>query len=322
MHYLSDDIIYIECKNQKKISRGMGAVNTLIVVGDKESIIIDPGVWTYQYTILKKLSKRNVIDSSRIKKVFISHQHWDHSTLASYFQRNFGAKVFSHLEAKNDLEDEDIMLRNFFTGYKFLQEELEKYPLWVMKKAIHFLWGKYRAVRINKTLKDGEKINQEVPIEVVELPGHTPGNIGFYFPNEKILLAGDLIDLETGIGYDLNSPLSSFEQAENSVKRLLDMRINRFISGHGKIVEGEENCNALFRQKINSSTELRNNIIHALTEEELSLRKLISQITQKRNIVEYVLNRHVFYCYLESINKEKNIQFNKRGKKTFMKIVE
>ncbi len=320
MDYLADGIFYIECKNQKRISRGIGAVNSLIAIGSEKSILIDPGVWTHQHRILKKLSKRGIIDRSKIKIVCITHQHWDHSTYASFFQNKYGAEVYCHLEEKEALENEDVMLKNFFRGYKFLQTEMENYPLWGAKKAIHLIWGKYKNVKINRTLSDGDKLDLKIPIEVVELPGHTPGNIGFYFSEEKILAAGDLIDLETGIGYDVNSPLSCFETAKESVEKLLKMKINTFISGHGKIVQGEENCKVLFQERIDNSTNLREKIIEVLEKEECTLRKLISKVTQKRSIFEYLFNKYVFYCYLESIDREKDIQFKKRGKKTLMII--
>ncbi len=321
MYYLSDDILLLECKNEEKLSRGMGAVNTLIVLSPEELLVIDPGVWTYQYKIMKKLHKREIIDFSKIEKVCITHQHWDHSTFACYFQRKFGAKILSHSEEKEALEDETIMLKNFFRGYKFLKYELERYPLWIMRKAIHFLWGKYQGVKIDQTLKDGDKLDHTISVQVVELPGHTIGNIGFYFPTERILAAGDLIDLETGIGFDLNSPLSCFETAKKSIEKLISMQIETFISGHGKIVQGVQECNALFEKKIRKSINLREKIIEVLSEKECSLKELIAKVTQKKSIIEYLLNKHVFYCYLESIDREKSIEFRKKGKKTLMKIV-
>ena len=320
MHYLSDEILLLECKNEEKLSRGMGAVNTLIVLGPDELLVIDPGVWTYQYKIMKKLHKREIFDLSKVKKVCITHQHWDHSTFASYFQRKFGAKILSHIKEKEALEDEMVMLENFFRGYKFFKYELEKYPLWIMRKAIHFLWGKYQGVKINQTLKDGDKLGNTISVQVVELPGHTLGNVGFYFPTEKILAAGDLIDLETGIGFDLNSPLSCYETAKKSVGKLIDMQIETFISGHGEIVQGLEECNALFENKINNSINLRERIIEVLSEKECSLKELIAKVTQNRSIIDYLLNKQVFYCYLESIDREKSIEFQKKGKKTLMKL--
>jgi len=320
MHFLSDGIILIKCKDQRKISKGMGAVNTLVVTGKNDSIIIDPGVWTYQYRILKKLSRKNLVEISKIKRVCITHQHWDHCTLASYFQKKFKAEVFSHKEAVEALENEDIMFKNFFTGYRFLKNELENYPLWVIKKAIHFLWGTYEAIKVNKTLEDKERLIHDIPIEVIGLPGHTPCNLGYYFPEERILLAGDLIDLETGIGYDVNSPLSNYETTQGSVKKLLTMKIEKFISGHGKIVEGEENCRVLFKERIAKSANLRDRIIEILNEEECTFRELITKVTEKRSILSYYLNRHVFYCYLDSIDKELNIQFRAKGKKTYISL--
>ena len=78
--------------------------------------------------------------------------------------------------------------------------------------------------------------------------------------------------------------------------------------------------NALFENKINNSINLRERIIEVLSEKECSLKELIAKVTQNRSIIDYLLNKQVFYCYLESIDREKSIEFQKKGKKTLMKL--
>ena len=320
MDLLDDNIFLLSGKSQKSITRGIGAANTIFVKSKKESLIIDPGVWTHQYKIFKQFAKKGLIDISSIRKVCITHQHWDHATLAIYFQVKYGAEVYCHEKAKLAIENEDIMLKNFFRGYNFLQKEMEKYPMWLLKAVIRFMWGTYEEIKINKTLKEGEEFDYEFPIQIIELPGHTPDNIGFYFPEQKLIATGDLIDLETGIGFDLNNPLSCYEIAKESLIKLSTMNIETLVSGHGNVVRGGEECQILIKNRIAISANLREKIVQILLKEEITLRKLISKITSSNSFIDYLLNKHVIYCYLESINTTEKLYFNRKHGKIFMSL--
>ncbi len=320
MVYLTEEIFLIESKSQTSYTRGIGAPNTIFMKGDSDTLVIDPGVWTYQYKKLKKLSRKKIIDIPSVKKVGLTHHHWDHSNLSAFFQKKNNAEVYAHELAKASLEDKKKVFEYFFYGYEILQKEMMNYPLTGAKLVLYFMWGKFENVLVNHTLTEGKKLDFDIPIEIIELPSHTPCCIGFYFPKDKILATGDLMDLETGVGMDMNNPLSDYDNALKSAKKLLTYDIDILIPGHGQIVEGKNNIHKLISDRIKNSEEIRKNIVDLLETKEYSLRKLIENLFGTRSTINYLLNKHLIYCYLINIYKKEGIELREKRRKTFMKM--
>ncbi|MCE7738326.1 MAG: MBL fold metallo-hydrolase [Candidatus Heimdallarchaeota archaeon] len=320
MVYLSEEIFFLKGKNATSFARGIGAPNTVFVKGDSETLIIDPGVWTYQYKKLRMLSKRKIVDVQDIKKVCLTHHHWDHSNLSAFFQKKNNAEIYAHEHAKAPLEDKKIMFEHFFSGYEILHKEMMNYPLIGAKIVLYLMWGKFENVCVNHILKEGDKLDFDIPIEIIELPSHTPCCVGYYFPKDKMLAIGDLMDLDTGIGMDMNNPFSDYDNALKSAKKLLTYDIDILIPGHGPIVEGKNNIHELVSNRINKSEEIRRNIVDLLKTKEYSLSKLIQDLFGTRSTINYLLNKHLIYCYLINIYKKEGIELRERRRKTFMKM--
>ncbi|MBI2831701.1 MAG: MBL fold metallo-hydrolase [Chloroflexi bacterium] len=83
--------------------------------------------------------------------------------------------------------------------------------------------------------------------ELLHLPGHTPGHIGVYIPEEKVFFAGD--NFTTGVQPSLahSSPLDWIE----SLKKIEAMDIDVLVPGHG-VVCGKEGIREfiLFLEKV------------------------------------------------------------------------
>ncbi len=71
-------------------------------------------------------------------------------------------------------------------------------------------------------------------IRIVNTPGHTPGHISIYLPEEKILLANDALVVENG-ELEIANPHFSLDlaQALDSVKKLARLEIDKVICYHG-----------------------------------------------------------------------------------------
>lgn len=87
-------------------------------------------------------------------------------------------------------------------------------------------------------LTDEEKVVLgQVPIVAIHTPGHTPGSISFYLPNDKLVLAGDTL-FRGSIGRtDLWG--GSYEAIEESIRERLytldDATL--VVTGHGPDTE-------------------------------------------------------------------------------------
>ena len=71
----------------------------------------------------------------------------------------------------------------------------------------------------------------DVSFKVIHTPGHSPGGVCFYEPNQKILISGDTIFPGGRTGrWDL--PGSNYEDLVRSVKKLMNLEIEMLYPGH------------------------------------------------------------------------------------------
>lgn len=73
-----------------------------------------------------------------------------------------------------------------------------------------------------------------LPVQIIELPGHSLGGIGFYFESEKILIIGDTVFSDSIGRYDL--PGGNLQTLKNSIGKIYNMNLPNdtiVVSGHG-----------------------------------------------------------------------------------------
>lgn len=81
---------------------------------------------------------------------------------------------------------------------------------------------------IDTTLHDGDRVRLgDRHFEVIHTPGHTPGNICLYHPDDQLLIVGDTLcgDMINLIRMDSSIYI-------DSIKRLLDLDVNILIQSH------------------------------------------------------------------------------------------
>jgi hydroxyacylglutathione hydrolase len=95
---------------------------------------------------------------------------------------------------------------------------------------------------VDVRLNDGDRVELgDRTFEVVHAPGHTPGNICLYQPEEKLLIVGDTL-----CGDRVNLIRMGKDLYINSIKRLLDLDVNLLIQSHPRkpiekgVLVGEE----------------------------------------------------------------------------------
>lgn len=185
-------------------------VNTYIVYDPKtlEAAIIDPGM--ISETEIKRMA--SIIERYRLKPVQLinTHLHADHAVGDNYIRKSFGLPLKAH---RDDT---------------FLADALSA------QKQMFGMADDGSTETIDVYLKDGDKIkvgNGE--LEVLEVPGHSPGGIALYDRADGFVITGDSLfqgsigrtDLAGG---DYNTLINSIR------KKLLTLPDDTVIySGHG-----------------------------------------------------------------------------------------
>lgn len=102
------------------------------------------------------------------KAIWLTHSHWDHIADVAPLLKKFTLAVMIHPDDAENL----------------LHPGSDKLPCWIAMEGVtptHFLQeGEILKVGPSKTT-------------VIATPGHTPGGVCFYFPEEKLLFSGDTL---------------------------------------------------------------------------------------------------------------------------------
>lgn len=128
----------------------------------RDAVIIDPGMETFD-TVLEAIRQYSLNPVA----IWITHSHWDHIVDAAKIKKEFSLPVFMHEEDKGNLENPGS----------------DGVPM-----AVSAVEG----TTLDHLLKDGDLLTVgKVSFKVIHTPGHTPGGICFYCPEENILFSGD-----------------------------------------------------------------------------------------------------------------------------------
>ena len=151
--------------------------------------------------------------------VWLSHWHEDH---------------LMHLDLFDDLplwiseKDASALssLEMFLNCYVIDDHDYREYWRQLLKGEFHF-----ESREPTKFLQDGQIIDLGVvTVEIISTPGHTPGNLAFFFREPKILFMGDYDLAKFGPWYgDL---YSSIEETIDSVNLLRKISAKVFLTSH------------------------------------------------------------------------------------------
>ena len=153
-----------------------------------EAVLVDaPGdVWPDVEAVLQK-------EKCKLTELWITHGHWDHTQGGAEVVRRSGAKVRAHQDDRMLIETPEIMSH-------FMGEDLGIEP-----------------IHVDAWVAQGDKfsaLGEEV--EVRHVPGHCPGNVLFYFANEKSAFVGDAIFARSIGRTDL--PGGSMQQLDRAIR--------------------------------------------------------------------------------------------------------
>ena len=130
--------------------------------GNEDAVLVDapPGAWE---AVRPALEEHNL----KLSQLLLTHGHWDHMAGAAEVQAQ-GVETWGH-EADRQLFAEPAVMSAFaMPGMDF------------------------DPVEIDHWIGEGDRVGvRGAQAEVRHVPGHSPGNVLFYFEDEKLALVGD-----------------------------------------------------------------------------------------------------------------------------------
>lgn len=134
----------------------------------REAVVVDPGMMREgeRDMVTKFIGDNNL----NVKHVLLTHLHVDHITSARWLADKTGADVCgSALDAQLGQE---------------LPEQVAHFRINV----------EVEPLTVDRDLADGDTIQLgDETIQVLHVPGHSPGGLAFYLPQSALLISGDTI---------------------------------------------------------------------------------------------------------------------------------
>lgn len=212
-----------------------------LIRGETGNLLFDTGTWTlpeFGKGMAEFLIEHLDRETNPLRHIFLSHYHFDHTGNASILKDRYGAQVICHPLDRPLIEDPMFAVEpNNLTRFGIQPHEyLADFNLDAGEKLAHTdseVIRKYwnRPVKVDREVEHGDVVELDsLRLEVVHLPGHTPGHIGLWNPRTRALYSSDLMVYPAPIS---PFPFGNAKDNAVSIQRCLDLKPDYLFEGHG-----------------------------------------------------------------------------------------
>lgn len=207
------------------VSSYMGYLNMYVIDTGAGLALVDTGLNKSSIARLERAIKNSIYRFEDIKFILITHFHNDHTGGLVELQSRIDAPTYAHVLEAPYIRGERAPIYADPSELKGLSSQIRRY-----------LPKKLPPARVDVEVQHEEMLNRVLPgLQVIHLPGHSPGQVGYYLTESRILIGGDvMMSFPTGLRMPLRAPTFAWEQAKDSIQRVADMDVLVLCLGHGR----------------------------------------------------------------------------------------
>ncbi|MHA1754269.1 MAG: MBL fold metallo-hydrolase [Candidatus Odinarchaeia archaeon] len=194
------------------------------IISDEELTLIDCGTG-YNFKYFIERIKKEGLEPSNIKKVILTHVHFDHSGGLKEIIKFCKPEInVFHLEAPFiEKADSQMLLLDMFNAH-------------------------FEPIKVDSRLIDGQIIKcGDKDFQIIHTPGHTLGSICLYNEEDEVLISGDTVFSKGSFGR-VDYPSGSMSDLINSIEKLLNLKVKYLLPGHEMISNtGSKDINQVYQ---------------------------------------------------------------------------
>src|SRR5512136_1368199 len=220
-----------------RITEGLHALADIdlpaYLVAAETPALFDAGITFMGPSYLKGV--RQILgDENRLRWVFITHAHFDHSGTTPYLKRHIpGLKVAASRLASDIFKKPNAvnLIQSLSRDYE------EQHKTLIGSEDIRF-----DNLEVDWILEDGETVDLGGgwTFRVIATPGHTRDGVSFYFPNIKALICGEAAGVPDRNFKIHPEFLASYRDYVSSLEKLAALDVEIIMLSHHYVLTGED----------------------------------------------------------------------------------
>lgn len=218
-------------------------VHVYLLEADEGFILIDTGVNTSEaFAALKQKLDDLGLDLSDITQVVITHFHSDHCGQAARIRELGRAQIVMGMTERATL---DRVQANPIDerAEQFLQHGLPPELATQYADVLPYLKSLSMPFEVDVRIGHGQTLlAKRHRLEAFITPGHTPGHVCLFLPEEKIMFSGDHIlqKITPNIGFNSYSGPDPLGDYMHSLRKTLALGAKLLLPSHGQVVQDPE----------------------------------------------------------------------------------
>jgi len=217
------------------------SVNVYLVRLRDGYLLIDCGMDTAEgFQALERGMQALGLTWTDIRQILLTHMHPDHMGLSAKLIELSGAELMmhhaeaKHLELVNKSNRRLPWLREAF-AQAGVPEEMQA----LIDRHFAGIRGNFHALTPNRLLSGGEWIPTAIgALQVLWTPGHSPGHICLYGPEQSLLFSGDLILERITPNVAWFPERDTLAEFLESLHGLIEMPVDLILPSHGEPFRG------------------------------------------------------------------------------------